>query len=92
MAGSHIVEPEYVFCRPNLAFKYIKHVVDLASDPIEVDGIYKFMDNYDEWDNLPNIAIAGNDTGSSHTFIAVITNGPANKSIKSDFGIGKCHS
>ena len=38
MAESHIVEPEYIFCRPNPAFKDIKLIVDVASDTIEEKG------------------------------------------------------
>ena len=43
MAGSHIVEPEYISCKPNPGFEYIKHVVDVASDTIKEDRLYKFI-------------------------------------------------
>ena len=45
MAGSHIVEPELIFNKPDPGFKHIEHVVDVVSVTIEEDGIYKFMDN-----------------------------------------------
>ena len=73
------------FCNSNAGFENIKHVVDVASDIIEVDGLYKFMDKYNKWDDLPSIAIVNIDTGSSHTFTAVITSGSVNKTIKLDF-------
>ena len=66
--------------------------MDVASDTIQEDGLYKFMDNYDKWNNSPDTAIVGIDTGSSHTFTAVNTSGFTNKSIKSDFWIGKRQS
>ena len=89
MVGSHIVEPEYIFCKPNPGFEYIKHVVDVSSDIIEEDGLYEFMDKYVKWDDSPNTAVVGNDTGSSHIFTAINTSGSVNKSIKSDFWISK---
>ena len=45
------------------------------------------MDNYDEWDDLPNITAVNNDAEISHTFTTVNTSGSANKSIKSLFGL-----
>ena len=45
------------------------------------------MDNYDEWDKLPN-TFSVNDMGSSHTFTADNTDDSTNEFIKSDFWIG----
>ena len=92
VAGIHSAEQEYRFCNSNAGFEYTKHVVNVTSNIIEEDGLYKFMENYDKWDNLPNIAVANNDTGSSHTFRAVNTSGSVNKSIKLHFWIGKRQS
>ena len=92
MAGSHIAKQEYIFHKPNPGFEYIEHVVDMASNIIEEDGPYEFTDKYNKWDNLPNTAVVNNDTGSSHTFIAVNTSGSVNKSIKSDFGFSERQS
>ena len=85
MTGSHIVEPEYIFRRPNPVFEYIKHIVDVAFDTIEEDGLYHFMDNYNKWDHSPNRDVVGIDRRSSHILTAVNTSGSVNESIKSDF-------
>ena len=50
MAGSHIAEQEYIFRNSNAGFEYIEHVVGVASNIIEEDGLYKFTDKYDKWD------------------------------------------
>ena len=92
-AGAHVGETAaYILRRPNPAFKDNELFVDVASDTIQDDGLYKFMDNYNKWDNLPNTAGVDNDTGSSHTFTAVNTSGSAKESIKLCSGIGKRHS
>ena len=49
------------------------------------------MDDYDEWEELPNIA-GVNDAGRSQIFTVDNTSDSTNKSIKSDFGIGKRQS
>ena len=92
LAGSHIGGSTYTFRRPNPRFEDIKHVVDVASNSIEDDGLYQFMDNSNKWDDLPNIAGINNAMGSSHTFTTVNTSGSTNKSIKLDFWIGKRQS
>ena len=92
MAGSHIIEPECIFHRSNPAFEDTELFVDVASDTIQEDRIYKFMDNYDKWDNPPNTAVVGIDTGSSHTFTVVNASGSVNESIKSNFWICKRQS
>ena len=40
MAGSHIAGQQYIFRRTNTGFDYIEHIVDVASDIIEKDGLY----------------------------------------------------
>ena len=63
----------------------------MPPDSNEDEGMYQFMDNYNEWDEPPN-TISVNDMESSHTFTADNTSGSANESIKSDFGISKHQS
>ena len=89
LGGHSYCRTKIYFRNSNAWFEYTKRIVGVASDIIEEDGLYKFMENYDKWDNLPNIAVANNDTGSSHTFTAVNTSGSVNESIKSYFWIGK---
>ena len=90
--GSHIVEPEYLFCRPFSAFEDIELYINVLSDTIQDDILYQLMDNYDKWDNFPNTTAVNNDAGVSYTFTTVSASGSANKSIKSDFWIGKRQS
>ena len=66
--------------------------MDVVPDIIKEDGLYHFMDKYDEWDDSPNTAVVDNDTESFHTFTAVNTSGSIKEAIKSAFGIGKRQS
>ena len=63
----------------------------MPPDSSEDDGMYQFMDNYDEWGKLLNTA-GVNDIGSSHTFTADNKSDSTNDYIKLDFWIGECQS
>ena len=89
MAGSRIVEIEYIFRNSNVGFEYIEHVVGMVSNVIEEDGLNEFIEKFDKWDDSLKPAVVDNDTGSSHTFTAVNTSGSVNESIKLDFWISK---
>ena len=65
--------------------------VRVSRDSSEDDGMYQFMDNYNEWDESPN-TLSVNDMGSYHSFTAVNTSDSTNESIKSDFRISECQS
>ena len=92
ITGSHIVEPEYIFRRPFHIFEDIELFDNAPSDIIDKDGLYQFMDNYDKWDDSLNTTGVNNYMGISHTITTINTSGSANKSIKSDFGIGERQS
>ena len=88
MTGGHTVEPEYIFRKPNPGFEYIEHIVYVSSDTIEEDWLYKFMNNYDKWDDLSNTAIVFSDKRNSHTIFTVVnTSESVYKSIKLYFWI-----
>ena len=82
--------PEDIFRRPN---PMELHTIDayVPPDINENDGMYQFMDNYNEWDESPN-TLSVNDMGSYHSFTAVNTSDSTNESIKSDFRISECQS
>ena len=58
--------PEYILRRPK---SMEVHTIDtyVPPDRNEDDGLYQFMDNYDECDKSTN-TFSANDMESSHTF------------------------
>ena len=60
----------------------------MSPDSSKDDGMYKFMDSYDKWDESPNTA-GVDDMESSHKFTADYSSDSTNESIKSDFWIGE---
>ena len=93
LAGIHTGESTYTLHRPNPRFEDNELFVDtfVPPDSIEDNRMYQFMDSYNKWDKLLNTA-GVDDIGSFYTFMTNNTSNSADKSIKSDFGIGERQS